>query len=414
MYHEQAHNISGRSVVVVDNALNVTAIEEALTVFRKDPPMTRLPTAERNDRLPIEECAALAATAWTTRAAARLSGSSLRLVSCSLHRSTFMADAEHERQLPDAVSGVRWLASVPLHSQWAANWGGELQILEESGSSEGDGTWALTLLPLPGRVIVFDASAPHARLPPTRHAFPVDETVRFLTEQPPRGVSYTLRLAFSLKWRRAPSTTVASSNAHTVANLEQGDTITTLDSRTTPHTAARPRRMPWEIGWRWSDPSVTNAANAAAGDGWSIRSLQYGSREHAHVVDGAWSERVQARLSESMLAMIDDAKATSGFYEEFATPMSLAGNSRSLGLTVDTVPLQTSSQGHKPSIVTALVDLLKIDAWVKRLDLGYDCSVSCVPAAFRAVWSKWPRAVQASRSEPRGGIRAAFRHCALA
>ena len=41
--------------------------------------------------------------------------------------------------LPDAVSGVRWLASVPLHSQWAANWGGELQILEESGSSEGDG-----------------------------------------------------------------------------------------------------------------------------------------------------------------------------------------------------------------------------------------------------------------------------------
>lgn len=348
------HTLSGRRLVVHDGALNESALRSAhlaLDEHLAHESRTVLANSEEHVAVvPAGTCASLAVAAWASGAAAQQLCRSAELGACEVLRSTFLSHSWLERLGDDATQAV---ALVPLHLQWAANWGGELHVLEDdqSGSASLD---ARSFLPLPGRAFLFEAGLLHARLPPTRHSQPDGKEAAYLAYQPVRGVALALRMRFRCPGGaptspdRVAGRAVAVNEAAVVVRSWSCDDVGACVA-----VSAQPRpRRGWDDGaWRWSAPRREWGGDA------SVRSLRYGPAEAVHVVDGAWGEQLHHRLVARLLVQLRGAQLS----YEYATEQSLAPNARVHELGV--------------AAGAAVASLLGVREWAARLGLGRQCAV---------------------------------------
>lgn len=350
------HRLAGRRVVVHDGVLNESALRAAqlavdeLLVHESRPATVLEDSEERVAVVPPGTCASLVVTAWANGAARRQFCRSPELGACEVLRSTFLSHSWLERLADNTTQAI---ALVPLHTQWAANWGGELQVLEDDQSSSAS-LDTLSFLPLPGRAFLFDAGLLHARLPPTRHAQPDGRKAEYLAYQPARGVALALRLRFRCQGGvLASPATVADRGDIEEAAAVRSWSCDDFGACVVVSAQPRPRRGAWgtDEGATWSVPRREWGGDA------SVRSLRYGAAEAVHVVDGAWGERLHARLVARLLARLRGAQLNS----EYATEQSLAPNAR--------VHELGAAAGE------AVASLLGVREWAARLGLGSQCAV---------------------------------------
>lgn len=277
--------ISARSVIVDDRALSAVALTEVQQLVRDTLKHDGWAAADATS--PMRRAAAISVVlcSQTTMAARVLQmagghASCLlpRVEACQLVVSGFADSSLPPYPAAGAMpSSSALLAIVPLHEQWAANWGGEVVVYEDP-TVDVPQTFprggALAFLPRPGRVILVDAHTRFAWQPPTHFAQPRRPRQPTPLAFPPEsGAAHMVQVA------------VSCDREHMVA-----DTQSRQPSLPPPDSALR-HATP-----RWSP--VT---------GGGVQ-LIYGPHEKIHLFDNVWSPGVHQRLTATALRMLEQPR----------------------------------------------------------------------------------------------------------
>ena len=276
--------LSDRQILVDDAAADAAMLSEAWTLIRASIKESGWKAGrslmQRFANISVADCEQLQAAVRISRRASLFPRcASPQVTACRLHVNGFTDSSSIQRLAPSASSAV--VAVLSLHQQWAANWAGELAFYEDGAPAHPRGGSAMSFLPRPGRVVLFNSTAPHAFQPPARYAQP--------SQQPPPPTADASRslarnLAFPAEMGVAQHLEMrfaCHDTDHQTAT--RGGSPSSLPPRT-------PRLLPPEKagmlhgGLHWK-PLARGGAR-----------LAYGPHEQVLLFDNAWPESLHAEL----------------------------------------------------------------------------------------------------------------------